>query len=109
LRPKRFGIMTMLAEKRQGKWLAIATQNTDAASQPAPEASDIIFISLPRRVEVAASAPETRTSGEAADTDLVETWRLAAVSSRAADGRRNGTPDAWRDFIGRASASHSRR
>ena len=39
-RPKRFGLMTILAEKRKGAWLIVAAQNTNAMS-PAPEASDI--------------------------------------------------------------------
>lgn len=41
MRPKRFGLMTMLAEKRKGRWLVAAAQNTNAAAQPAPEANDI--------------------------------------------------------------------
>lgn len=41
LRPKRFGLMTMLAEKRTGKWVVVAAQNTNAAAQPPPEAHDI--------------------------------------------------------------------
>ncbi len=49
LRPKRFGLITMLAEKRKGKWLVLASQNTNAALQPSPEASDLIPpIAMPR-------------------------------------------------------------
>ncbi len=39
-RPKRFGLMTMLAEKRKDTWLVIAAQNTNAGPG-APEADDI--------------------------------------------------------------------
>ena len=40
-RPPRFGLMTMLAEKRRGTWLVIAAQNTNVIPQPSPEASDL--------------------------------------------------------------------
>ena len=39
-RPKRFGLMTMMAEKRAGSWLAVAAQNTNAGPG-SPEADDI--------------------------------------------------------------------
>jgi uncharacterized protein (TIGR02246 family) len=40
-RPQRFGLMTMLAEKRNGAWLVVAAQNTNAASGVPPEAQGI--------------------------------------------------------------------
>ena len=40
-RPKRFGLMTMIAEKRNGRWLVVAAQNTNAAATVSPEAADI--------------------------------------------------------------------
>ena len=40
-RPKRFGLMTMIAEKRNGRWLVVAAQNTNAAATASPEAADI--------------------------------------------------------------------
>jgi uncharacterized protein (TIGR02246 family) len=47
-RPKRFGLMTMLAEKQKGTWLVIAAQNTNAG-HGAPEADDIkLPIRLPK-------------------------------------------------------------
>lgn len=49
LRPKRYGLMTMLAEKRKGRWLVAAAQNTNASAQSSPEASDIKSpIAMPR-------------------------------------------------------------
>ncbi len=46
--PARYGLMTFVAEKRSGRWLVIAAQNTNAG--PArPEASDITSpIKVPR-------------------------------------------------------------
>jgi uncharacterized protein (TIGR02246 family) len=47
-RPKRFGLMTMLAEKRKDTWLVVAAQNTNAG-HGAPEADDIkLPIRLPK-------------------------------------------------------------
>ena len=47
-RPKRFGLMTMLAEKQKGTWLVIAAQNTNAG-HGAPEADDMTLpIRLPK-------------------------------------------------------------
>ena len=44
-RPQRFGLMTMVAEKRNGIWLVAAVQNTngptDATQVRTPEAQDI--------------------------------------------------------------------
>ena len=44
-RPQRFGLMTMVAEKRDGVWLVAAVQNTngptDATQGRTPEAQDI--------------------------------------------------------------------
>jgi hypothetical protein len=39
-RPPRFGLMTMLAEKRKGTWLVVVEQNTNGGSGP-PELQDI--------------------------------------------------------------------
>ena len=39
-RPKRFGLMTMVAEKRDGAWVVVAAQNTNAGPG-APEADEI--------------------------------------------------------------------
>ena len=39
-RAKRFGLMTMLAEKRKGLWLVVAAQNTNGGSGP-PELEGI--------------------------------------------------------------------
>jgi uncharacterized protein (TIGR02246 family) len=48
-RPKRYGLMTMLAERRNGRWLVAAAQNTNASPQPPPEANDIKSpIEMPR-------------------------------------------------------------
>lgn len=42
MRPQRFGLMTMLAEKHNGSWLVAAAQNTNAGSAGgSPEAQDI--------------------------------------------------------------------
>ena len=47
-RPKRFGIMTMVARKQGGAWLVAVAQNTNAGPG-APEADDIkLPISLPK-------------------------------------------------------------
>jgi hypothetical protein len=40
-RPPRFGMMTMLAEKREGTWLAVVGQNTNATLGSPPELQDI--------------------------------------------------------------------
>jgi len=48
IRPKRFGLMTMVAEKREGRWLVIAAQNTNAGAG-APEADGVKSpIALPK-------------------------------------------------------------
>ena len=52
-RPKRFGLMTMLAEKRSDRWLVIAAQNTNAGPG-APEADDI---NSPIKLPKAATPP----------------------------------------------------
>lgn len=52
-RPKRFGIMTMVAQKRNGTWLVVVAQNTNAGSG-APEADDI---KLPIRLPKAETKP----------------------------------------------------
>jgi uncharacterized protein (TIGR02246 family) len=50
LRPQRYGLMTMLAEKRKGDWLVIAAQNTNGADELSPEARDITSpISIPHK------------------------------------------------------------
>lgn len=36
-RPRRFGMMTMVAEKRAGNWQVVVAQNDDADLTPAPE------------------------------------------------------------------------
>jgi uncharacterized protein (TIGR02246 family) len=47
-RPKRFGLMTMVAQKRNGAWLVVVAQNTNAGPG-APEADDIkLPIRLPK-------------------------------------------------------------
>jgi len=47
-RPKRFGIMTMVAKKQKGAWLVAIAQNTNAGPG-APEADDIkLPIRLPK-------------------------------------------------------------
>jgi uncharacterized protein (TIGR02246 family) len=40
-RPKRFGLMTMWAEKREGAWSVVAAQNTNATTDAPPEAKGI--------------------------------------------------------------------
>jgi uncharacterized protein (TIGR02246 family) len=41
-RPQRFGLMTMVAEKRSGTWLVVAVQNVNSPNTPrSPEAHDI--------------------------------------------------------------------
>jgi uncharacterized protein (TIGR02246 family) len=42
-RPQRFGLMTMVAEKRNGTWVVAAVQNTNGPTEvsSAPEADDI--------------------------------------------------------------------
>jgi uncharacterized protein (TIGR02246 family) len=41
-RPQRFGLMTMIAEKRNKSWLIVAVQNVNApTTPPSPEAHDI--------------------------------------------------------------------
>jgi len=40
-RPQRFGLMTMVVEKRKGKWLVVAAQNTNGASIGGTEAQGI--------------------------------------------------------------------
>jgi uncharacterized protein (TIGR02246 family) len=52
-RPKRFGIMTMVAQKRNGAWLVVVAQNTNAGPG-APEADDI---KLPIRLPKAETKP----------------------------------------------------
>jgi uncharacterized protein (TIGR02246 family) len=52
-RPKRFGIMTMLAKKQNDIWLVAVAQNTNAGPG-APEADDI---KLPIRLPKATSKP----------------------------------------------------
>ena len=52
-RPKRFGIMTMVAEKRDNRWQVIVAQNTNAGAG-APEADDL---DLPIRLPKAESKP----------------------------------------------------
>jgi uncharacterized protein (TIGR02246 family) len=53
-RPKRFGLMTMLAERRDGKWLVIAAQNTNSAPSVSPEAEGIV---MPIEVPLSLDAP----------------------------------------------------
>lgn len=43
-RKRRYGIMTMVAEKRSGRWLVVASQNDNSSSGPA---SDVEGITLP--------------------------------------------------------------
>ncbi|MEO6259550.1 MAG: SgcJ/EcaC family oxidoreductase [Thermoanaerobaculia bacterium] len=51
-RPLRFGLMTMLAEKRHHRWQVAAAQNTNAAPAPPPEAEGIHSpLSLPATPE----------------------------------------------------------
>jgi uncharacterized protein (TIGR02246 family) len=51
-RPKRYGLMTMVAEKRDGKWLVIAAQNTNSGAVASPEAKGIVSpIEVPRSPE----------------------------------------------------------
>jgi uncharacterized protein (TIGR02246 family) len=52
-RPKRFGIMTMVAKKQGGAWLVAVAQNTNAGPG-APEADDI---KVPIRLPKAAPKP----------------------------------------------------
>jgi uncharacterized protein (TIGR02246 family) len=52
-RPKRFGIMTMVAKKQKGAWLVTVAQNTNAGPG-APEADDI---KLPIRLPKATPKP----------------------------------------------------
>ena len=52
-RPKRFGIMTMVAEKRDNRWQVIVAQNTNAGPG-APEADDL---DLPIRLPKAEAKP----------------------------------------------------
>jgi uncharacterized protein (TIGR02246 family) len=40
-RTQRFGLMTMVAEKRNGAWVIVAAQNTNATTGIPPEATDI--------------------------------------------------------------------
>ena len=40
-RPERFGLLVMLAEKRNGKWLVVLAQNTNSGPKNAPEGEDI--------------------------------------------------------------------
>lgn len=40
-RPQRFGLMTMVAEKREGTWLVVAAQNTNRMSVRGTEAEGI--------------------------------------------------------------------
>ena len=48
LRPKRFGLMTMVAHKKKDAWLVVVAQNTNAGPG-APEADDInLPIRLPK-------------------------------------------------------------
>ena len=42
-RPPRFGLITMVAEKRDGKWLVTAAQNTGSARAASPEAEGIVM------------------------------------------------------------------
>jgi len=49
-RPQRFGLMTMFAEKRDGAWVVVAAQNTNASTESPPEAADIRSpITVPRQ------------------------------------------------------------
>ena len=41
LRPQRFGLMTMVAEKQNGKWLVVAAQNTNRGTVGGTEAEGI--------------------------------------------------------------------
>jgi uncharacterized protein (TIGR02246 family) len=41
LRPVRYGLFSMLVEKKAGKWLIISSQNTNHMSGPAPEEKGI--------------------------------------------------------------------
>lgn len=53
-RPQRFGLMTMVADKRNGVWLVVAVQNTNGptdATPHTPEAQDIkspILVTRPK-------------------------------------------------------------
>lgn len=48
-RPKRFGLMTMVAAKQDGGWLLVAAQNTNSISGTAPEEAGIKSpISIPQ-------------------------------------------------------------
>ena len=40
-RPERFGLLMMLVEKRQGKWMVVVAQNTNAMPGPVPEEAGI--------------------------------------------------------------------
>ncbi len=53
-RPQRFGMMTMVAEKRNGTWLVVAAQNTNANPTMSPEAQGI---TMPITVPSSSMAP----------------------------------------------------
>jgi len=46
-RPRRFGMMTMVAEKRNGKWQVVAAQNDNADLTPAPELGSDVTPAVP--------------------------------------------------------------
>jgi uncharacterized protein (TIGR02246 family) len=46
-RPERFGLMTMIAEKRKGTWLVVAAQNTNGVSVDAGAVPDMRGIKRP--------------------------------------------------------------
>lgn len=56
LRPQRFGLMMMVAQKRDGRWLVVLAQNTNASPEMPPEAKGI---DLPIRIPQ--SSPNTVT------------------------------------------------
>jgi hypothetical protein len=48
-RPQRFGLVTMVAQKRSGTWQVVVAQNTNAMPGPRPEIQDIKSpITIPR-------------------------------------------------------------
>jgi ketosteroid isomerase-like protein len=57
-RQRRYGMMTMVAEKQSGRWLVVASQNDDSFPGRAPEAEGITSpIPMPDQVGLQPSDP----------------------------------------------------
>jgi uncharacterized protein (TIGR02246 family) len=97
-RPPRYGMMTLVAEKKNGKWLVIVGQNTNAILGIPPELQDI---KTPIAIPGTALNPSGGTCLDEAGCSVFSRWQsVASFSNRlrcsfAIPRRFQLTPRKW--------------